>query len=346
MAAKTKATSAVKSLVDQLVGQGLTASIGLTDFHINAYTTGIHSLDHAIGVGGFPRGRISMLVGKEASGKTLILLRTIAAAQKQGHPCAFVDAEHALTPQFASMLGVNIDNLVVVRPHTLEEGYNALIPMAKSGLFAVVGYDSVVALATQAELEAQAGDSSQRASIAQVHSQELRKLTSSIHDETAVILVNQQRERPQAGGYGSPTYEPGGRGLRHHSSLILDIKSTEVYRDSRGVRKGHKIKAYAKKNKVGVPYRTAEFDINYVNGVDEIMNLVDTALLTGIISRNGTSWYAYTIADQDGEVIEEFKWNGRAAMEAEIRENEGLVDSIVSELGGDSTLPPGGWEEV
>ena len=349
MGSKKNAAGGVEALVAQLRDQGVSASIGLGQLKVYPQPTGIASLDSMIGIGGFPKKRLSILVGYEASGKTLIALRAIAYAQRQGIKCAFVDAEHALTPQFATMLGVDIDELVVSQPQTLEEGYNVLVPLAKSGLFGIVVYDSAVALATQRELESMAGEDGQRAAQAQVHSQELRKLTSSIHDETAVIMINQLRESPNSTGYGPNKYMPGGKALRFSASLILDVRTRDVYRDSRGLRKGHKISVYAEKNKVGVPYRKAEFDINYESGIDEVMNLIDTALLTHVIEQRGTSWFYYTHADpESGETIEEYKWNGRAAMDGAIREDEDLAAAILRDLNLDDSLAPAeeGWDAV
>lgn len=273
-----------------------------------------------------------MFQGMEASGKTLMLLCIIAQAQRDGKLAAIVDAEHALTPSFARLMGVEFDDLVISRPRTQEQAYDTLKELCSSGLFAVVGYDSVVALPTEEEIKLSASDSQKRAAIAQLASVELRKLNSVMHDETALVLINQLRVNPNPPQWWSSSspmlYSPGGSALKFYSSMTVQMKSTKTYRDSSKTRIGHRIRAEIKKNKVGVPHQQAEFDLRYESGIDIFMELIEVAIHRGIIEKNGSWYYFYPVDFNTGDVLEEEKWLGREKTEDAFKEDGRLLENL------------------
>lgn len=295
--------------------------------------TGITSFDASTGIGGFPRNRISIMQGEEHSGKTLMLLKTIAHAQAQGGRCAFIDAEHALTPNFAKLLGVNWDDLApfVRRPNTLDMAYDLLREMASCGEFDVVGFDSTTALTTRDAIDTAAGEAGGRAAVARMHSEELPKVVATLHQRTAVMFVNQMRENPNPPSWwkgGKQLYAPGGKALRHYASMIVEIKPGQVYKKG-DTRIGHRLRTNIIKNKVGVPFQTSEFDLMYASGLDLTSDMVDTAISCGAIRQSG-SWFYIPMVDLDtGESLgEDRRFAGRAAMEDAIKAEDGLADYI------------------
>lgn len=319
----------VGSLLSQIAEQGLPIQRG--GYDIQVIPTGISSFDLSTGVGGIPRRRISIFQGEEGSGKTLLLLALIASVQRSKGVAAFVDLEHALTPGFARLLGVEYDELVISRPRTMEEAYDVARPLCSSGLFDVVGFDSAVALSTERALAKSAKEGQTRAEVAQVHSEELPKIVSAIHERTGFVIVNQQREDPNPPSWwrgGKRLYSPGGRALRHHSSMTVDIAMGEVYKDKTGMRVGHKARTRISKNKVAQPFRRAEFDIRYDTGIDPVVELISAAMQTGIV-RQSSSWFYFDVPDEStGEILDTKKWNGRAAMYDEIMEDQELEDLV------------------
>ena len=315
-----KKADPMEALMQRLAEQGLIIQRG--GHAVEAIPTGIASFDLSTGVGGIPRRRVSIFQGEEGSGKTLLLLLLIAQIQRSGGAAAFVDLEHALTPDFARLLGVDYDGLMISKPRTMEEAYDVARPLCHSGLFDVVGFDSAVALASEAAIDKSARDGQQRAAVAQVHSEELPKIVSTINERTAFVLINQQRENPNPPTWwrgGKQLYSPGGRALRHHSSMTIDITMGKVFRDASGNRVGHVAKTYVSKNKVAQPFRRAEFDIRYDTGVDPLTELIAAAMNGSVLTQSSSWFYLEIVNPSTGEILETKKWNGRAAMEEEIR---------------------------
>lgn len=323
-------------------------------FEVDAIPTGIASFDLSTGVGGIPRRRISLLAGREASGKTLILLALIANVQRSGGRAAFIDAEHALTPGFATLLGVNYNDLLISRPRTLEQCYDVAKKLCSSGLFDVVGFDSVVALATEADLELSAAESTKRAGQAQVHSNELKKITSLLHNRTALVMINQIRIDPNPPPWwtaGPKEYEPGGSAIPFYASLRVKVKKKKDFKAAGGQRVGQRIHTNIIKNKVAPPFHEAEFDIKYTDGIDTIMGLIDTCLSVGVIIKK-SSWFYLDVLDLDtGEVEDELKWAGRVKMEKAIKDDKNLQEHLSARLIQDDDYEDddeeeNGWDNV
>lgn len=299
------------------------------DLNVQFIPTGISSLDHSIG-GGIPRQRLTLLQGEEHSGKTLILLAAIASVQRAGGTACFIDGEHALSPDFARLLGVDFESLVVERPRTLDQAYNLIRAYARSGFFDIVGFDSVTALTTEAELDTPAEESGKRASVPQMHSKELPKLTATTHEKTAVVFINQMRENPNPPTWykgGKLLYATGGKALRHYNSLTVEVKKGLQHKTG-DIVVGQQIKTYTPKNKVGTPYQRAEFDLMFDKGLDLVTDLIDTAERLGVIEKQ-SSWFYIDIVDlSDGEVLDRRKYAGRANLEQALRDDSDLVEHV------------------
>lgn len=303
----------------------------IQDF-VDAAPTGISTFDTATGVGGLPLGRLSVFEGIEHGGKTLLLLTAIARAQRDGHTCAFIDGEHALTPQFARLLGVDWEKLKpwVRRPKTLDATYDLVKEFARSGMFRIVGYDSATALTTQEALETNAGDTGARAAIARMHSEELPKLTALQSQNTAVVFINQMRTNPNPPIWhkgGELLYSPGGKALKHYASLRFEIKAIGQPYKKGDQRIGHRLRAINKKNKVGIPYLEGEFDLMYAEGLDLTSDMIDNAIDMDVIHQAG-SWFTFVVTDEDGIELEEKKFSGRVALEEAIKGDEWLRQFI------------------
>lgn len=299
------------------------------NFDVTAIPTGISSFDSSTGIGGIPRRRVSIFQGKEHSGKTLLALVTIASVQRAGGKAAFIDAEHALTRGFAELLGVDWDELLVIRPKTLNDAYDVARELCKSGLFDVVVFDSAVALPTKDEIDAGASDSTKRAAIAQLHSVELRKFAATLDDRTAFIMINQVRTNPNPPAWMTAVdeYTPGGRALKHYSSLTVDVKQRKAYTKG-DERIGQRIGTHIIKNKCAAPFKKAEFDLIYASGLDLTSDLIDTALEKGVV-RQSSSWFYVDIIDEEsGELIEEMRFAGRMALEEAMKSNIDLISHI------------------
>jgi recombination protein RecA len=282
--------------------------------------TGSLMLDDALGVGGFPRGRVVEIYGLESSGKTTLAISTIAQAQKLGGECAFIDAEHAFDPVYAHSLGVDVDKLTLSQPDYGEQGLEIADRMINTGNFSVVVIDSVAALIPKAELEGEMGDSKMGLH-ARLMSQALRKINPLASKmNTLVIFINQLREKIGV-IYGSPYVTTGGNALRFFSSIRLDVSKAGKIMDG-DAQMGTKTKVKVVKNKVAPPFKVAEFDIIFGEGIDSIGELVDIATAKGIIVKGG-SWYSYN-GDKLGQ--------GRDTIRQLLKDNEDLAQEIQSKL--------------
>src|SRR6201988_1603821 len=258
---------------------------------IDVIPTGNILIDRALGVGGFPRGRIVEIFGPESSGKTTLALTVIAQAQKRGGLAAFIDVEHALDPQYAKKLGVNLDDLLVSQPSSGEEALRICETLVRSNALDVIVLDSVAALVTKQELEGEIGDSTVGAQ-ARLMSAALRKLTSLISKaRTCCIFTNQIREKIGV-MFGNPETTPGGKALKFYSSVRVDIRRISAIKQTDGTVVGNRTKVKIVKNKVAPPFTEAEFDIMYNEGISNVGALLDLALEKGVVEKRG-SWLSY-----------------------------------------------------
>ena len=288
---KQKALQAALGQIDRQFGKGTVMRMGDTDRpKIPSYSTGSLGLDIALGIGGLPRGRVVEIYGPESSGKTTLTLSLIAEAQKKGATCAFVDAEHALDPLYAEKLGVNVDDLLVSQPDTGEQALEVCDMLVRSGAIDVLIVDSVAALVPRAEIEGDMGDSHVGLQ-ARLMSQALRKLTGTIKQTNCLcVFINQIRMKIGV-MFGSPETTTGGNALKFYSSVRLDIRRIGAVKDGDEII-GNETRVKVVKNKVSPPFKQAEFQIIYGDGIDRRAEIIDLGVKHGFVDKSG-AWYAY-----------------------------------------------------
>jgi recombination protein RecA len=319
---KDKALNTAISQIERSYGKGAIMKLGeaAAQREVTVIPTGALPLDLALGVGGVPRGRVVEIYGPESAGKTTVALHVIAEAQRQGGVAAFVDAEHALDPIYASRIGVNIDELLISQPDTGEQALEIVEVLVRSNAVDVIVIDSVAALVPKAEIEGEMGDSHVGLQ-ARLMSQALRKLTAAISKSNcAVIFLNQLREKVGI-MFGNPETQPGGRALKFYSSVRLDIRKVEVIKS--GLESiGARVKVKVVKNKVAPPFRSAEFDILFNEGISREGALIDAATEYGVMEKSGT-WMSYgeTRLGQGRENVRNF-----------LRENPTLASEIEAKV--------------
>ena len=321
---KKKALESVFSVIEKEYGTGSIMKLGdANSVDVEVIPTGSLTLDMALGVGGLPRGRVIEIYGPESSGKTTVALHVVAESQKMGGEASVIDAEHALDPVYAKKLGVDIDNLIVAQPDTGEQALDIAEALVRSGALDVIVVDSVAALVPKAEIDGEMGDS-HVGLLARLMSQALRKLTAVISKSgTVVIFINQLREKVGV-MYGNPETTPGGRALKFFSSVRLDVRRGEVIKNGTELI-GNKTKVKVVKNKVAPPFKTAEFDILYGEGISKEGNILDFAVENNIIKKSG-AWFSY-----NGEKIGQGRDNVRKYM-VENKEFTAEIDRQVREL--------------
>ena len=325
-----KSLDVAKAQIERQFGKGAIMRLGESDHQkMASISTGALSLDLALGIGGVPRGRVVEIYGPEASGKTTLALHVVAEAQRNGGIAAFIDAEHALDPSYSKALGVDVDELLISQPDTGEQALEIADILIRSGALDVVVIDSVAALVPRAEIEGEMGDTHVGLQ-ARLMSQALRKLTANIsRSQTTAIFINQLREKIGV-MFGSPETTPGGRALKFYASVRLDIRRIEAIKDGQE-NVGNRVRVKVAKNKVAPPFRLAEFDIMFGEGISREGSLLDVAVEQGIVRKSG-AWYSYD-EDQLGQGREAAKRflreNPEVAvqLQAKVMEAVGLVDA-------------------
>ncbi|KGJ21594.1 recombinase RecA [Paracoccus sanguinis] len=289
---RQKALDSALAQIERQFGKGSIMRLGADNpvAEIEATSTGSLGLDIALGIGGLPKGRIIEIFGPESSGKTTLTLHVVAEEQKKGGVCAFVDAEHALDPQYARKLGVNLDELLISQPDTGEQALEIVDTLVRSGAVSLVVVDSVAALTPKSEIEGDMGDM-QMGSQARLMSQAMRKLTASIgRSNCMVIFINQIRMKIGV-MFGNPETTTGGNALKFYASVRLDIRRTGAIKDRDEV-VGNATKVKVVKNKVAPPFKQVEFDIMYGEGISKVGELIDLGVKAGVVEKSG-AWYSY-----------------------------------------------------
>ena len=326
---KKKALEAALGQIEKQFGKGAVMKLGENaQMNIDVIPTGALSLDIALGIGGVPRGRIVEVFGPESSGKTTVALHMIAEAQKMGGEAAFIDAEHALDPVYAKHLGVDIDNLIVSQPDTGEQALEIAEALVRSGAIDILVVDSVAALVPKAEIDGDMGDSHVGLQ-ARLMSQALRKLAGVLNkSNTVAIFINQLREKVGV-MFGNPEVTPGGRALKFYSSVRLDVRRVEALKINNEV-VGNRTRVKVVKNKVAPPFREAEFDIVYGEGISKEGNVLDIGVNLNIVEKAG-AWFSYngTRIGQGRENAKQYlKDNPTVCAEIEAKISENYNDAF------------------
>ena len=318
---RDKALTAALSQIDRQYGKGSVMRLGdEARAPIDVIPTGSIALDIALGIGGLPRGRVVEVYGPESSGKTTVALHAVANAQKAGGIAAFIDAEHALDPEYARNLGVDTDALLVSQPDTGEQALEITDMLIRSGALDIIVIDSVAALVPRAEIEGEMGDSHVGLQ-ARLMSQALRKITGALStSKTTAIFINQLREKIGV-MFGSPETTTGGKALKFYSSVRLDIRRIEALKDGTEI-VGNRTKCKVAKNKLAAPFKVAEFDIIYGTGISREGGLIDVGVEQGFVRKAG-AWYTY-----EGDQLGQGKENARAFL----RDNPDLADEIEKKI--------------
>ena len=319
---KEKVLEMTMEQIERKFGKGALMKLGEfgSRFDVAVIPTGSLALDVALGIGGVPRGRVVEIYGPEASGKTTLALQIMAEAQKDGGIVAFVDAEHALDPSYAKRLGVDVDNLLISQPDTGEQALEIVEMLIRSGAIDVVVVDSVAALVPRAEIDGEMGDTHVGLQ-ARLMSQAMRKLAGAISkSNTTAIFINQLREKVGV-MYGSPEVTSGGRALKFYASIRIDVRRIESIKQGTEI-VGNKVRAKVVKNKLSPPFRKAEFDIMYGEGISKEGSIVDLGVEVGIIDKSG-SWYTYG---------DKRLGQGRESAKQYLKENIDLVATIESQV--------------
>ncbi|MET9652362.1 recombinase RecA [Streptomyces sp. JL2001] len=318
---REKALEAALAQIERQFGKGAVMRMGdRTQEPIEVISTGSTALDIALGVGGLPRGRVVEIYGPESSGKTTLTLHAVANAQKAGGQVAFVDAEHALDPEYAKKLGVDIDNLILSQPDNGEQALEIVDMLVRSGALDLIVIDSVAALVPRAEIEGEMGDSHVGLQ-ARLMSQALRKITSALNQsKTTAIFINQLREKIGV-MFGSPETTTGGRALKFYASVRLDIRRIETLKDGTDA-VGNRTRVKVVKNKVAPPFKQAEFDILYGQGISREGGLIDMGVEHGFVRKAG-AWYTY-----EGDQLGQGKENARNFL----KDNPDLADEIEKKI--------------
>ncbi|MEI6453892.1 MAG: recombinase RecA [Actinomycetes bacterium] len=314
---QAKALEAALGQIEKQFGKGSIMKMGDNlSMGIESIPTGSLALDMALGIGGLPRGRVVEIYGPESSGKTTLATHVVAEAQRQGGICAYIDAEHAMDPIYASAIGVNVDDLLISQPDNGEQALEIADMLIRSGALDVLVIDSVAALTPRAEIEGDMGDSHVGLQ-ARLMSQALRKITANLSkSRTICIFINQLREKIGV-MYGSPEVTPGGRALKFYASVRIDIRRIETIKDGAEM-VGSRTRAKVVKNKCGAPFKQAEFDIMYGTGISREGSLLDVAVDLGFVKKAG-AWFTY-----EGEQLGQ----GRENVKNFLRENPHLVVEI------------------
>jgi recombination protein RecA len=327
---RDKALDMALGQIEKQFGKGSIMRLGeKTHVGVASIPTGALALDIALGIGGLPRGRVVEIFGPESSGKSTLAMHVVAEAQRNGGVCAYIDAEHAMDPQYANNIGVNVDELLISQPDTGEQALEITDMLIRSGALDVVVIDSVAALVPRAEIEGEMGDSHMGLQ-ARLMSQALRKLTGNLNkSHTILIFINQLREKIGV-MFGSPETTPGGRALKFYSSVRLDIRRIESIKDGAEV-VGNRTRVKVVKNKVAPPFKQAEFDIMYGKGISREGSLLDVAVDLGIVKKSG-AWFTY-----EGEQLGQ----GRENVKSFLTENLDLMveisEKVRAQVGVDDT---------
>ena len=319
---KRKALDAAMSQIEKQFGKGSVMKLGeYKAMEVEAIPTGALTLDVALGIGGIPKGRIIEIFGPESSGKTTLALHAVAESQKMGGVAAFIDAEHALDPVYAKKLGVDIDNLIVSQPDTGEQALEITEALVRSGAIDIIVVDSVAALVPKAEIDGDMGDT-HVALQARLMSQALRKLAGVLNkSKTAIIFINQLREKVGI-MFGNPETTPGGRALKFYASVRLDIRRVEnIKQDGEVI--GNRTRVKVVKNKVAPPFREAEFDILYGEGISKEGSILDLAVNLDIIEKSG-AWFSYNNAKVG---------QGRENVKKYLKENPEILAEVEQKIG-------------